>query len=173
VNYGIESGKYRDDVEGIQRLVEGQNLDIRRFLSKYEAVIEGQRQRIQERRQSILTADMPELERAVTLTTIDDLWADHLAGVSELRAGVQWYSYGGRDPLHEYLTRVDTMYRDLEDSLDAEVAERLQEVQAKGLDPTQRGATWTYLTTDQPFGDGTQRVLRGIIRKVQTKSLWG
>jgi preprotein translocase subunit SecA len=173
VQYGIEGAKYRDDVEGIQRLVEGQNLDIRRFLAKYEEVIEGQRQRIQERRQAVLTSDTPELERTIALTTIDDLWADYLAAVSELRAGVHWYSYGGRDPLHEYLTRVDTMYRELEDGLDAAVAARLEEAQAKGLDPTERGATWTYLTTDQPFGDGTERVLRGIIRKVKTGDFWG
>ena len=91
VQYGIDNAKYSGDVEGIQRLVEGQNLEIRRFLAKYEAVIEGQRQRIQERRQAILTSDMAELERAVTLAAIDDLWADHLAAVAELRAGVQWY----------------------------------------------------------------------------------
>jgi preprotein translocase subunit SecA len=173
VQYGIENAKYSGDVEGIQLLVEGQNLDIRRFLAKYEAVIEGQRQRIQERRQAILTSGMPEFERAVTLATIDDLWADHLAAVAELRACVQWYSYGGRDPLHEYLTRVDTMYREMEESLDEEVATRLEEAQAKGLDPSERGATWTYLTTDQPFGDLSQRILRGLMRKVQTKSLWG
>ena len=56
---------------------------------------------------------------------------------------------------------------------DEEVATRLEEAQAKGLDPTERGATWTYLTTDQPFGDWSQRILRGLLRKVQTKSLWG
>ena len=173
VQYGIDNTNYRGDVEGIQRLVEGQNLDVRRFLAKYEAVIEGQRQRWQERRQAILKSGMPEFERVVTLATIDDLWADHLAAVSELRAGVQWYSYGGRDPLHEYLTRVDTMYREMEDGLDEQVAARLEEAQSKGLDPTERGATWTYLTTDQPFGDWSQRVLRGLLRKVQTKSLWG
>jgi preprotein translocase subunit SecA len=173
VRYGIENPKIRHDAESIQRLVEGQNLDIRRFLTQYEAVIEGQRQRIQERRQAILTSDAPELERMVALTTIDDLWADHLAAVSELRSGVHWYSYGGRDPLHEYLTRVDTLYRELEDGLDNEIGARLEEARAKGLDPTERGATWTYLTTDRPFGDGTERVLRGLIRKVVTRSLWG
>jgi preprotein translocase subunit SecA len=173
VRYGIENPQYRGDVEGIQRLVEGQNLEIRHFLAKYEEVIEGQRQRIQERRQAVLMSDAPELERTVALTTIDDLWADHLAAVSELRSGVHWYSYTGRDPLHEYLTRVDTLYREMEDGLDEKIAARLEEAQAKGLDPTERGATWTYLTTDRPFGDLTERVIRGILRKVQTKSLWG
>ena len=58
VKYGIGDARAHHDAESIQRLVEGQNLEIRRFLAKYEAVIEGQRQRIQERRQRTLTADI-------------------------------------------------------------------------------------------------------------------
>ena len=173
VRYGIQDEKYRHDAGSIQRLVEGQNLEIRRFLVKYEAVIEGQRQRIQERRQSILAAGLPDLERVVSLATIDDLWADQLAAISELRSGVHWYAWGGRDPLHEYLTRVDAQYRELEDGLDAEIARRLEEAREKGLDPSERGATWTYLTTDRPFGDWSERILRGLTRKVQKRELWG
>jgi preprotein translocase subunit SecA len=173
VKYGIGDEKLGHDAESIQRLVEGQNLEIRRFLAKYESVIEGQRQWIQERRQAALTAEMPELERLVTLTTIDDLWSDHLAAITELRSGVHWYSWGGRDPLHEYLTRVDNMYQELEGRLDAEIAARLEEAREKGLDPSQRGATWTYLTTDRPFGNYSERVLRGLTRKVRKRELWG
>jgi preprotein translocase subunit SecA len=177
VKYGIGDAALGHDAESIQRLVEGQNLEIRRFLAKYETVIEGQRQWIQERRQTALTAalngEMPELERLVTLTTIDDLWSDHLAAITELRSGVHWISWGGRDPLHEYLTRVDNMYQELEGRLDDEIAARLEEAQQKGLDPAQRGATWTYLTTDRPFGDFTERVLRGLTRKFQKRQLWG
>jgi preprotein translocase subunit SecA len=75
--------------------------------------------------------------------------------------------------LHEYLTRVDNMYQELEGRLDDEIAARLEEAQQKGLDPAQRGATWTYLTTDRPFGDFTERVLRGLTRKFQKRQLWG
>jgi preprotein translocase subunit SecA len=109
----------------------------------------------------------------VALTTIDDLWSDYLAAVTELRSGVHWYSWGGRDPLHEYLTRVDGMYRELEDGLDAAIAAKLEEARANGFDPSQRGATWTYLTTDRPFGNYTERVLRGLVRKAAKKELWG
>ena len=173
VKYGIGDAKLGHDAESIQRLVEGQNLEIRRFLTKYESVIEGQRQRMQERRQAALIAEAPKLERLVTLTTIDDLWSEYLAAAGELRSGVHWYSLGGRDPLHEYLTRVDTMYRELEKRLDSEIAERLAEAQDKGVPPTERGATWTYLTTDRPFGDYTERVIRGLTRKIQKRELWG
>jgi preprotein translocase subunit SecA len=173
VKYGIGDETLGHDAESIQRLVEGQNLAIRRFLAKYETVIEGQRQWIQERRQAALIAEMPELEHLVTLTTIDDLWSNHLAAITELRSGVHWYSWGGRDPLHEYLTRVDNMYQELEGRLDGEIAARLKEAQENGLDPSQRGATWTYLTTDRPFGNYTERVLRGLTRKFQKRELWG
>ncbi|HLK69204.1 MAG TPA: hypothetical protein VKU19_37485 [Bryobacteraceae bacterium] len=173
VRFGIEEAKYHHDAESLQRVVEGQNLEIRKFLVKYEAVIEGQRQRIQERRQAILNSEVSDLERVVSLTVIDDRWADHLAAVAEVRSGVHWYAWGGRDPLHEYLTRVDALYRDLEAGLDEAIAERLAEAQRKGIDPSQRGATWTYLTTDRPFGDWSERILRGVVRKIQKREIWG
>lgn len=156
------------DVEHIQRTAEGQNLEIRRFLHKYESVIEGQRQKMQARRQAILTGETPvssELERLIALRTIDDLWADYLATITDLREGIQWISWGGRDPLHEYLASVHAIFTKLEEDLDTEIATRLESATVSGLDPTQRGATWTYLTTDQPFGTGTERMLRGFLRK--------
>ncbi|HTW67130.1 MAG TPA: hypothetical protein VME17_21070 [Bryobacteraceae bacterium] len=160
------------DVENIQRVAEGQNLEIRRFLQKYESVIEGQRQKIQARRQAILSGETPspsELERLVSLRTIDDQWAAYLATITDLREGVQWISWGGRDPLHEYLTSVDSLFTQLEDELEAEIARRLAEAEASGVDPSQRGATWTYLTTDQPFGTATERIMRGMFRKIGAK----
>jgi preprotein translocase subunit SecA len=169
VKYGIEDQRLGHDAESIQRLAEGQNLEIRRFLHKYESVIEGQRQKIQQRRQLVLTGQTAlssELERLVALRTIDDLWADYLAAITDLREGVHWLSWGGRDPLHEYLTSVHVMFTQLEEGLDAEIATRLEAAEMSGQDPSQRGATWTYLTTDQPFGTATERMMRGLVRKL-------
>jgi len=165
LKYGGES----QDVESVQRIAEGQNLEIRRFLHKYESVIEGQRQKIQQRRQSILTGEegcSSDFERLVSLRTMDDLWADYLATITDLREGVQWLSWGGRDPLHEYLTSVHSLFTQLEADLDAEIAKRMEEAQQTGADPAERGATWTYLTTDQPFGTATERLMRGLVRKL-------
>jgi preprotein translocase subunit SecA len=168
LKYGAEN----PDIENVQRIAEGQNLEIRRFLHKYESVIEGQRQKIQQRRQALLTGETPvssELEGLVSLRTIDDLWADHLAAITDLREGVQWISWGGRDPLHEYLTSVHALFTQLEEQLDVEIANRLEEAEASVLDPSQRGATWTYLTTDQPFGTATERMMRGLMRKYRSE----
>jgi len=166
LKYGINDPKLGHDAESVQRVAEGQNLEIRRFLQKYESVVEGQRQKIQQRRQAILTGETPsssERERLIALRTIDDQWADYLATITDLREGVQWLSWGGRDPLHEYLTSVHALFVQMDEGLDGEIAKHAEE---SGLDPSQRGATWTYLTTDQPFGTATERIMRGLVRKL-------
>ena len=147
--------------------MEGQNLEIRQFLAKYEAVIEGQRQRIQDAGRRSLTARCRSDRSAWwQLTTIDDLWSDHLAAVAELRSGVHWYSWGGRDPLHEYLTRVDTMYRELEEGWMSK-SPRAWKTRVAGARAGERGATWTYLTTDRPFGNYTERILKALVARLR------
>jgi preprotein translocase subunit SecA len=176
VKYGIDNPRLRYEPESIQRLVEGQNLDIRRFLQKYESVVEGQRQAVQQQRQSLLsgtTQCSSELERLVSLITIDELWSEHLATVAELREGIHWVSWGGRDPLYEYLMTIDKLYGQLQARIIDEIPKRLAPAETSSIDPSQRGATWTYLTTDQPFGTFNERVIRGLVRKVRTRSFWG
>ena len=89
-------------IEHVQQIVEGQNLEIRQTLRKYEQIIEEQRKIIQTMRSEVLTgaleslidAQQPELywrlrrqfgqeltfefERLITLMKIDELWADYL-----------------------------------------------------------------------------------------------
>ena len=158
----------QQEPDRIQRVVEGQNLTIRQFLHKYESVIEGQRLAIQRRRHDILSGATPtssEIERLVRLTTIDDLWADYLAAVSELRSGIHWVTWGGRDPLHQYLTRVHQLFQELDVKIEEETTKRLTETEADGVKYIERGATWTYLTSDQPFGTMTERILRGMLKR--------
>jgi preprotein translocase subunit SecA len=154
-----------------QRIAEGQNLDIRLFLRKYESVIEGQRLAMRQRREALLTTGVSasERERQVTLDTIDDLWSDYLAAIAELRAGSPWVSIGGRDPLRTYLAEVHAMFERMMASIDLEVAERLARTDTADAATRQPGATWTYLTTDEPFGPMTQRIMRGLVRMIRRK----
>jgi preprotein translocase subunit SecA len=168
VKFGSDMERLDQDVEDVQRLVEGQNLEIRQFLHKYESVIEGQRQKFRRQRQDILigvTECSSELERLISLAAIDDLWSDFLATITDLREGVQWLSWGGRQPLYEYLRAVDSLFQQLEAQVDDEIRNRLEDAQQRGIDPTERGATWTYLTTDQPFGSWSERVMKGLVRR--------
>src|SRR2546425_2390038 len=70
MKYGIDNPAHEHDPESIQRLIEGQHLDIRRFLVNYEEATEGRRLAIQQRRQNILDGTTPcasEIERLVAL----------------------------------------------------------------------------------------------------------
>jgi preprotein translocase subunit SecA len=168
VKFGINDPEFHHTPESIQRLIEGQHLETRKFLSKYEYVIEGQRQAIQQKRQAILSgssACFSELERLISLATIDDFWSEHLAAVAELRSGVHWVSLGGKDPLYYYLKTVHQMFEEVEQTADQEILKRVEEARTSGLNLIERGATWTYLTTDQPFGSIQERFIRGMIAK--------
>jgi preprotein translocase subunit SecA len=96
----------------------------------------------------LLESDTPEREKRIALRTIDDLWADHLSRVQEYRSGIQWVSWSGRDPHHEYLRKADAWFREFEESLPVEVARRVESAEEEAPD---RGTVWTYLTTDEPF----------------------
>jgi preprotein translocase subunit SecA len=177
--------KYRDinpkvgsDVDTVQRLVEGRNLDQRMFLQRYELPVEGQRHHIHEYRQEVLEGRSEcgsELARMVTLRTIDDLWADYLARVAEFRSGFPWLDWSmtgipfltldRRDPQYEFAQKIHQWFQELEAEMPEEIARRVEEAEAgEGGDPGDRGAVWTYLTTDQPFGSFVERMARGLRR---------
>jgi preprotein translocase subunit SecA len=158
--------------EALQRVTEGESFDVRTHLRKYESLVEGQRLATAERRQRVLTGAAPcasDTERIVTLTTIDDLWSDYLAAAGELRAGTIWESLGGAQPFSNYVRRIHAMFQEFEATLDAELPIRLAQAATAGIDPRTRGATWTYLTTDEPFGSMTERALRGIARMLRSR----
>ena len=170
VKFGADNPADGHTHDSIQRRAEGQNLDIRMFLRKYESVLEGQRLAIQERRQGILTGEVPcesERERLVTLRTIDDLWSDYLAAVAELRAGTVWISLGGGNPMGDFLIKLHAMFGELNAAIDEEIARRLVEEPASAAEWRERGATWTYLTTDEPFGSMSERAMRGLVKMVR------
>ena len=183
VKYGIDDGTQSTPAE-IQRRVEGQLLTIREFLNKYERVAEGQRLAIQMRRQDLLDGTTPcasELERLASLITIDDMWAEYLSALAEIRSGVHWVSlsggardpfqsffrFGGFDAFREYLKKIHALFKELLVAIDEETPLRLEKLELDGIDPTQRGSTWTYVTTDQPFASWVAKALRELLKKKQ------
>jgi preprotein translocase subunit SecA len=175
VKYGANDSRLAHTPDSIQRAAEGQNLDIRLFLRKYESLLEGQRLALQQRRQDVLTGAVTcesDNERLVTLTTIDDLWSDYLAAVTELRAGTVWISLGGGNPMGDFLIRLHAMFQELQRTIDEEIAARLGAADTSAAGLRERGATWTYLTTDEPFGSMSERAMRGLVSMVR-KTLRG
>ena len=111
--------------------------------------------------------------RPLALAILDDLWADYLANVAELKGGIHWVQWGGRDPLYEFLSGVREIYNEVHECLKEELSDAFAaaeivdgEFHFEGLERFERGATWTYLTTDQPFGLLGERIMKGLRQRV-------
>ena len=140
------------DIDSVQRTAESQNLEIRETLWKYESVLEYHRREVHALRREFLLSG-----QKIALAVIDDLWSDYLANIAELRGGIHWVSWGGRDPLHSFLTGAQEIYADFQARLNDEIADAIANPNQERFE---RGATWTYLTTDQPFGTLGERIAK-------------
>ncbi len=123
----VESEPIRGEVDHWQRIIEGQNFDVRRSLHAYSSLVEIQRKIVQEERRRILlgeelaggwTLHWPELaaqgrskrngtglallERAIRLRALDRGWADHLAWVNDTKETIHLVRLGGLTPDREF-----------------------------------------------------------------------
>lgn len=162
VRFGIHDWSLdAEGVEHVQRVVEGQNFEIRQMLWKYDGLVENQRREVHARRREMLL----EGAEPALLLSFDGLWADHLANVKELRDGIHWRSWGGREPFYEFVRDAEEMYERFLEQLD-----RLESGE-EPLPEQERGATWTYVITDQPFGNLTERMAESIRGRLRDAGL--
>ena len=181
----------RGEIARAQRIIEGQNIEIRKTLWRYASAIEGQRRQVMEARHAILHGEKSEVwkraperrralvdevgeaavqraERAVTLFQIDRAWRDHLALAADLREGIHLVSLGGQDPLTRFTTEIRLAFRGMEDAIDGAVLDALRVVRVSGgrIDLDGLGirgpsSTWTYLVNDDPFRNQIGMMLTG------------
>jgi preprotein translocase subunit SecA len=146
----------RAEIARAQRIIEGQNREIRKTLWRYASVIEGQRRHVLDVRQAILHGEeVPEVwrqaperrralvdevgeqavrdaERAVMLFQIDRAWRDHLALAADVREGIHLVSLGGQDPLTRFTTEIGIAFNRMEDAIDSAVLDALTDVRVNG-----------------------------------------
>src|SRR3954469_523738 len=183
----IDHPAVRREVARVQRIAEGQHGDIRSRLLGFWQQLEHQRAEIQAWRQdalegreekSLLAERSPqrwsrlseaygetllqEIERRITLVTLDRCWSDHLAEMQAVRDEVHLVQLGGRDPFVEYCRTANAAFEALLARIDdtiVEIFERI-EITAGGVDWEREGlrgpsSTWTYLVNDNVFGNNT------------------
>jgi preprotein translocase subunit SecA len=180
----------RREVERLQRIVEGQNQEIRATLARYAALVEKQRATLHAWRRAVLTGEvtlntfatraperytellgrvgadtLEEVERDVTLHYIDAVWAEHLAFISEVREGIHLVGLGGMDPLHEFHKQVAAAFGRLHQEIEDRTTETLTALAMNDeglLSPALRGpsSTWTYLVNDRALTE-LQQMLFG------------
>ncbi|OQX50627.1 preprotein translocase subunit SecA [candidate division CPR3 bacterium 4484_211] len=72
---------------------------------------------------------MRKLERAIYLSTLDQLWMDHIDAIDELRRGIQLRGYAQKDPLVEFKNEAFSMFKQLMERINTEAVERILKVE--------------------------------------------
>ncbi|MBK9316629.1 MAG: accessory Sec system translocase SecA2 [Acidobacteria bacterium] len=184
-NESLDDPLVRHRINAAQRTIEGQHMDVRKMLWAFSSYTEGQRRHIREIRDNMLHEDSkaslwnearPEryteliqalgkdrathLERTVSLHCIDQLWADYLSYIGELRERIHIVRLANMTPFDEFVRESSEAYQDLLNQIDdriLDVFDRM-EISEDGIDLKLLGirrpsATWTYLIDDNPFRD--------------------
>ncbi len=182
------------EIARAQRIIEGQNFEIRKTLWNYSWVIEEERRIIHRRRQNVLLekaglrlleTQAPErysklrstvgadvvrnVEKQITLFHIDRCWAEYLAQAAHIREGIHLFGAGGLNPLDEFHKTIAGLFQELMRRIDEEIMEAFNraEITEHGIDIEKEGlggpsATWTYLISDNPFGDFMKGLKQGL-----------
>ena len=80
---------------------------------------------------------MRQVEKAVLLQTLDNLWREHLANLDHLRSVVGFRGYAQRDPLQEYKTEAFTLFESMLAQLRQMTTAQLQRVELVTEQPPQ------------------------------------
>ena len=138
------------EIARAQRIVEGQNFEIRRTLWKYSALVEEQRRIVADWRQALLAGDADpgacakacpdqyaalstagpdavlRAEQRITIQALDDRWADHLAAIEDVREGIHLQRLGGREPVTEFHRQIVAGFESLMADVRRDTIERFQ-----------------------------------------------
>jgi preprotein translocase subunit SecA len=182
----VDHPAVRREVARVQRIVEGQHGDLRKRLLSYWQILEHQRGELQAWRQEVLEGEpqkllaersparwtqlcsaygedlLQEIERRITLVTIDRCWSDHIAEMQAVRDEIHLVQLGGQDPFAEFYRTAKAGVEALLERIDETIVEIFErvEITADGVDWDREGlrgpsSTWTYLINDNIFGNNT------------------
>jgi preprotein translocase subunit SecA len=157
----VEDPVVHREIARAQRIIEGQNFEIRLTLRRYSTFVEGQRRILQGRRREILEekhdlaflesrcpgryaelrarfgeALVRRIEREITLAHIDRSWAEHLAQVANIRDGIHLESLGAAPPLDRFHERAAEAFLITREEIDAGIVHTFEtaSVTADGID---------------------------------------
>jgi len=141
------------EVARSQRVIEGQNFDVRKTLWKYSSLVEEERKLIQLQRQEFLNDEVPfillrekagkhysqiraligqeeldKLEKQTTILQIDRFWADHLAMITDVRESIHLVNVGGESPINEFHKILTDAFREREQKINRGIVKSFESV---------------------------------------------
>lgn len=176
----IAEKAFAETIEHIQRVIEGQNLEIRKNLTKYNYILEQQRQIILLQKEAVLYGTgsllqnhpryqeleksygkdlMQKVERQIVLHHLNEGWANYLEEVGSIREGIHLTGIAGKNPVDEFHLTVIPLFNEVLQSVREEAVRCFEQadITPLGIDLEKEGlkgpsSTWTYLVEDNPFG---------------------
>ena len=91
----------------------------------FDKVYNAAKEHYEKKEKIIGNQKMRHIEGIIMLSTIDVNWKDYLFNIDQLREGINWRAYGQRDPLIEYQHEAFAMFKDLIQTIDEEIVEKL------------------------------------------------
>jgi preprotein translocase subunit SecA len=144
----VEDPVVREAIARAQRVIEGQNFEIRKTLWRYSAMVEEQRRMMARQRESLLggsgevslgeetapehhaklarevgAGELREAERQLALVLLDRRWSEHLAQIDDIREGIHLQRYAGRQPITEFQRQIIDAYSAMVEGWEEEVVE--------------------------------------------------
>lgn len=135
----ISSAKVMDRIQQLQRIVEGQNLEVKKTLCLYSDLVEQQRMLLLEKRTQWLLTDtclwffknhdpqrfhtllqavdeetLSAACRQILLLSVDWAWSRYLAEISDLRESIHLVRFAGTEPIVEFRKQAIAMFEGLE-----------------------------------------------------------
>jgi preprotein translocase subunit SecA len=161
----IENRIIKREIERIQRIVEGQNLEIKKTLYKYSILIEQQREITFLNRDDILLSDfltkfypshcpvqfnqlladigrdkLLEICRFISLYFIDKTWSQYLDEIANIREGIHLRRLGHQDPLFEFHKLVIEIFDNLRIDMESSMIQKFNSIDSnKNIDISSMG----------------------------------
>ncbi len=181
------------EINRIQRIIEGQNLEIKKTVCKYSALVELQRRMIFQQRNDILIGNsaldfyrtnspdqfrklmakigndsLYKICQHISLFHLDKFWSSYLAVIADIREGIHLTRLGGQEPVIEFQKRSIEIFDNLQDEIEHDMIASFNTVNDSRANLDSLGlkapsATWTYLVNDNPFEDMLEILLIGNV----------
>ncbi len=145
----------RHEIARAQRIIEGQNAEIRNTLNHYSKLLEEQRRAIHLELREWLERRAPsrlrerssehyqrlakdlgedylaEAERRIVLFHLDRAWSRHLARAADIREGIHLRKIGGDDPLVEFTRAVADSFQEMKRDVESGLVETFESIEAR------------------------------------------
>ena len=115
-------------IAGLQQLILDEDRDA------FAEALKADARSLYEERETLLTefgVDMREFERVMLLRSVDTRWMDHIDAMDQLRDGIGFRAYSGKNPVTEYQIEAGYMFDELNHLIREDTVRRIYQVKVQ------------------------------------------